>query len=95
MGALFGDRDGPQDYTAVRTDGIDDAFGSVDAATDPESLAAAWRRVQRSVRAAAPVAWIYHARGVQGVNRRIAGATPDLRGELATIATWRVEARAR
>ena len=95
VGALFGDAGGPQDYTAVRTDGIDAAFASVDAAADPESLASAWQRVQRAVRAAAPVAWIYHAQGVQGVHRRITGATPDLRGELANIAAWRVEPRGR
>lgn len=36
----------------------------------------------------APVAWLYDARGVQGVNRRLRGVTMDMRGELATIDEW-------
>lgn len=35
-------------------------------------------------------AFLYHARGVQGANRRVTGVTMDLRGELATIARWDV-----
>lgn len=37
-----------------------------------------------------PVAWLYHARGVQGMNRRVLGVRMDVRGELPTVATWRV-----
>jgi peptide/nickel transport system substrate-binding protein len=37
-----------------------------------------------------PVAWLYHARGVQGMNRRVLGVQMDVRGELPTVATWRV-----
>jgi peptide/nickel transport system substrate-binding protein len=37
-----------------------------------------------------PVAWLYHARGVQGMNRRIHGVQMDLRGELPSVAAWRV-----
>ncbi len=37
-----------------------------------------------------PVAFIYHARGVQGANRRVTGVSMDLRGELATVARWDV-----
>jgi peptide/nickel transport system substrate-binding protein len=35
------------------------------------------------------VAWLYHARGVQGVARRLGGVAMDLRGELATVHDWR------
>jgi len=35
-------------------------------------------------------AFLYHARGVQGANRRVTGVVMDLRGELATIARWDV-----
>jgi peptide/nickel transport system substrate-binding protein len=35
-----------------------------------------------------PVAFLYHARGVQGVNRRVQGVRMDLRGELPTITHW-------
>ena len=49
-----------------------------------------WSAVARELDAQAPVAWIYHARGVQGASRRLDGVTMDLRGELVTLATWRV-----
>jgi peptide/nickel transport system substrate-binding protein len=35
-----------------------------------------------------PVAFLYHARGLQGMNRRVRGVTMDLRGELATVHDW-------
>jgi peptide/nickel transport system substrate-binding protein len=35
-----------------------------------------------------PVAFLYHARGVQGMNRRVQGVRMDLRGELPTIVHW-------
>ena len=38
-----------------------------------------------------PVVWLYHGRGVQGMNRRMLGVRMDLRGELPTVATWRVQ----
>jgi len=37
-----------------------------------------------------PVAWLYHARGVQGMNARVRGVQTDMRGELPSIATWHV-----
>jgi peptide/nickel transport system substrate-binding protein len=37
-----------------------------------------------------PVAWLYHARGIQGMNTRIRGVQMDVRGELPTVAAWRV-----
>ncbi|HEU5170025.1 MAG TPA: ABC transporter substrate-binding protein [Gemmatimonadales bacterium] len=45
---------------------------------------------QRMFGDSAPVAFLYHARGVQGMNRRVLGVTMDLRGELATVHDWRV-----
>lgn len=35
-----------------------------------------------------PVAWLYLARGVSGMNRRMRGVTMDVRGELVTVAQW-------
>jgi peptide/nickel transport system substrate-binding protein len=35
-----------------------------------------------------PVAWLYHARGVAGMNRRVRGVTMDVRGELVSVARW-------
>lgn len=50
------------------------------------------QRVQRMFRDSLPVAFLYHAHGVQGMNRRVLGVRMDLRGELVTIAQWRVAA---
>ena len=38
-----------------------------------------------------PATFLYHARGLQGVSRRIRGVQLGLRGELATVATWSVQ----
>jgi peptide/nickel transport system substrate-binding protein len=35
-----------------------------------------------------PVAFLYHPRGLQGMNRRVQGVMMDLRGELPTIQQW-------
>jgi peptide/nickel transport system substrate-binding protein len=35
-----------------------------------------------------PVAFLYHSRGLQGINRRVRGVTMDLRGELPTVHDW-------
>ena len=35
-----------------------------------------------------PVAFLYHSRGLQGMNRRVHGVTMDLRGELPTVRDW-------
>jgi peptide/nickel transport system substrate-binding protein len=40
------------------------------------------------VTADAPVTWLYHARGVQGISRRLHGVRMDLRGEHATVQHW-------
>lgn len=37
-----------------------------------------------------PVVWLYHARGVQGMNRRLQGVEMDVRGELPTITAWHI-----
>jgi peptide/nickel transport system substrate-binding protein len=38
-----------------------------------------------------PVAFLYHAGGVQGMNRRVRGVHMDVRGELATLRAWNVD----
>ncbi len=42
------------------------------------------RMIQDSV----PAVFLYHARGVQGINRRVQGIRMDLRGELVTLSQW-------
>ena len=60
------------------------ALAGVTPVSDP---AAAQRRFADSL----PVAFLYHARGVQGMSRRLRGVTMDVRGELVTVARWSVE----
>ena len=38
-----------------------------------------------------PATFLYHARGLQGMNRRVRDVRMDLRGELATLPRWRVQ----
>jgi peptide/nickel transport system substrate-binding protein len=54
--------------------------------TAPADPAAAQRLFADSV----PVAFLYHSRGLQGMNRRVQGVTMDLRGELPTVQDWTV-----
>ncbi len=53
----------------------------------PRDAAAAEQMFADSV----PVAFLYHARGLQGMNRRVHGVRMDVRGELVTVHDWRVE----
>ena len=48
-------------------------------------------RVQRHFADSLPVSFLYHARGLQGMNRRVKGVSMDIRGELATLHQWHVE----
>jgi peptide/nickel transport system substrate-binding protein len=52
----------------------------------PEDPAAAQRFFADSV----PVAFLYHAAGLQGANRRVKGVEMDLRGELPSVQRWSV-----
>ena len=52
----------------------------------PADAAAAQRLFADSM----PVAFLYHARGLQGMNRRVERVGMDLRGELPTVHEWRV-----
>lgn len=49
----------------------------------------------RLIRDSVPAVFLYHARGVQGVNRRVQGIHMDLRGELVTLSQWWVKDRER
>ena len=43
---------------------------------------------QRVLAETHPVVWLYHARGVNGMNARVQGVRMDVRGELPTLARW-------
>lgn len=64
------------------------ANASLDAALDRGDLA----DVQRIVARELPITFLYHARGVQGVNTRVRGIRMDLRGELASLHDWHLSA---
>ena len=76
------------DYGGFHTPRLDSLFSAVSSAPHRDALAASWAAVQRELLREAPAAWLYHARGVQGVSRRLQGVTMDLRGELATLSEW-------
>ena len=50
------------------------------------------REAQRALAQERPVVWLYHARGVQGMNSRVRDVRMDMRGELATVTAWHVGA---
>ncbi len=85
LAALFDSRRlaGPLQYAQYRS-------AEVDRALDARDYGAVQRIVARDL----PITFLYHARGVQGVQRRVLGVRMDLRGELTTLARWRVGTRA-
>ncbi|HKP29345.1 MAG TPA: ABC transporter substrate-binding protein [Gemmatimonadales bacterium] len=47
-------------------------------------------RLLRTFADSTPAVFLYHARGVQGINRRVQGVRMDLRGELVNLSDWHV-----
>jgi peptide/nickel transport system substrate-binding protein len=82
---------GALDYAGYHTPRLDSLFVSVTGASTASVLATSWRSVQRELASQVPVSWIYHARGVQGLSRRLQAVRMDLRGEMATIVRWRLD----
>lgn len=81
---------GALDYAGFHRARLDTLFANTRRATTDSARSAAWRDVQRELAADAPVAWIYHSRGVQGISARLRNVTMDLRGEMPTLARWEV-----
>lgn len=54
------------------------------------SVAGDRQALLRAFADAMPVAFLYHASGVQGMNRRVLGVRMDVRGELASLHDWHV-----
>jgi peptide/nickel transport system substrate-binding protein len=83
---------GALDYSGFHTKALDSLFARVAGATSDEELSETWHAVQGTLAREVPVSWIYHARGVQGLSRRLEQVRMDLRGEMATLLQWRLAA---
>lgn len=89
LSAMFdsAQRGGALDYTGFHTPMLDAALAAArDAA--PDQASRAWNAVDQQLATEMPVAWLYHARGVQGRARRLANVHMDLRGELVSVSRW-------
>jgi peptide/nickel transport system substrate-binding protein len=92
LAAMFDSRlaGGALDYAGFHTPSLDSAFARLSAARTRDDLVTEWHTVQRLLSEEQPVAWVYHARGVQGVTARLTGVEMDLRGEMPSVAKWRL-----
>ncbi len=79
---------GALDYTGYHNAALDALLDTARTADGLVKRQAAWRRVSAALDTSMPVAFVYHARGVQGRARSLEGVVMDLRGELASIAHW-------
>jgi peptide/nickel transport system substrate-binding protein len=88
--ALFATRQrgGALDYTGYHNVALDALLDAARNAAPGKAEHEAWRNVQTALDTLAPATWIYHARGLQGISRRVSGAVMDLRGELVTVHDW-------
>ena len=95
VGAMFDSRQagGALDYASYHTPSLDSLFARTRDAHTADATRDAWLALQRLLARDLPVAWIYHSRGVQGISARLLDVRMDLRGELATVASWRIAAR--
>jgi peptide/nickel transport system substrate-binding protein len=92
LGAMFETRQagGALDYSGFHRPRLDSLFARTRTARDERELIASWQAVQRVLDDEQPVAWIYHSRGLQGVSSRLQNVVMDLRGEMPTLAQWRI-----
>ena len=92
LGAMYDSRQrgGSLDYGDYHTPQLDSLFGRVRAATTSTELTAVWRMVQAELGRDVPAVWIYHARGLQGISRRMLNVHMDLRGELTSLTQWSI-----
>ena len=82
--SLFDSRllQGPLQYARYRNPAVDRALDAGDFAA-----------VQRIVAEEVPITFLYHARGLAGVTRRLHEVRMDLRGELASLRRWHLDPR--
>jgi peptide/nickel transport system substrate-binding protein len=89
LSALFDSqqRGGALDYSGFHTSALDNALAAARNA-EPVAARVAWGRVDSLLQHDMPVAWLYHARGVQGRSVRLENVVMDLRGELVSVTRW-------
>ena len=87
-------RGGALDYADYHTARLDALLARAQSAPGAEAPGA-WQDVQAELVRDMPAVWIYHARGLQGIARRMQGVRMDLRGELVSIAAWNAMTRGR
>lgn len=87
-------RGGTLDYTGYHSPPLDRLLAAAAESPAGEARRDAWVAVQQALDTLAPATWIFHARGVQGMSRRVDGVRMDLRGELATLHDWTLAPRA-
>jgi peptide/nickel transport system substrate-binding protein len=79
---------GALDYAGFHTPALDALFDAARRASSPLALRDSWRVIDAYLAKEAPASWLYHATGVQGVRRVLAGVEMDLRGELVALTRW-------
>ena len=82
---------GALDYAGYHTTRLDSLFRAMTASGNDADLREAWHAIQETLAHDVPVSWVYHARGVQGLSRRLHLVRMDLRGEMATLVQWRLD----
>jgi peptide/nickel transport system substrate-binding protein len=92
LSAMFDTRQagGALDYSSYHEPFLDSLLGAARSALTPTQARTAWAQVQSAIVDSAPAVWVYHARGVQGVSRRVSDISMDLRGELVSVSRWHV-----
>lgn len=89
VGAMYDSRQrgSALDYGDYHTPALDSLFAR--ARIEPADAARdTWRGVQTILARDLPSVWIYHARGLQGIARRMQGVRMDLRGEMVSLSSW-------
>jgi len=95
LGSMFDARQAGSslDYADYHTRELDTLFAATRRAGTRDQARAAWEAMQRALETDMPMAWIYHARGVQGLSARLHNVRMDLRGEMPTVSTWEIVQR--
>jgi peptide/nickel transport system substrate-binding protein len=96
IGAMYDSRQrgSALDYGDYHTAALDSLFARARIASADEARET-WRSIQDILARELPSVWIYHARGLQGIARRMQGVQMDLRGEMVSLSKWSISAESR